>query len=125
MALAGYRAEATFTPQQALLAGMDDTISRQITLAVGQNLKRGSLLGRVTATGRYVLSLAAAADGSQNPAAILAEDSDASAAEKVTVAYFAGTFDENVVIYGTGQTAANTREALRSININLQSSITA
>ena len=34
-----------------------------------------------------------------------------------------GTFDENGVIFGTGHTAASTREMLRDVGILLQSSI--
>ena len=120
--VAGFRQEGEFIPGQALIVGGDDTISRQITLGAG-NLARGALLGKVTASGAYILSLAAAADGSQTPVAILAEDTDASGGAKVTVAYLAGTFDENVVVFGTGHTPASTRDALRGIGINLQSSI--
>jgi hypothetical protein len=122
--VAGFTQNAgTFAPDDGLLVH-DGTNSRSITLITGQNLKRGSLLGRITASGKYTLSLAAAADGSEVPKVILAEDTDASAADKVTVAYFAGHFDENRVIFGTGQTAANTREALRDFGILLESSIT-
>lgn len=73
---------------------------------------------------KYIKSLSAAVDGSQAPAVLLAEDCDASAGDKVTVAYFHGTFNENAITYGTGQTAANVREALRDIGINLQPSVT-
>lgn len=38
------------------------------------NLRIGAVLGVVTANGKYKVSLQAAADGSQNPAAILLED---------------------------------------------------
>ena len=124
MALASFATEGTYAPTQALLVGQDDTITRSITLISGQNLKRGALLGKITTGGKYTLSLNASSDGSQNPAVILAEDCDASAGDKVAIAYFAGTFDENVVIYGTGQTPANMREACRLVNLNLQSSIT-
>lgn len=73
--------------------------------------------------GKYIMSLAAATDGSQNPVAILAETTDATAADKVTVAYMGGVFDENLITYGTGHTAASVREALRDLGIKLQSSI--
>lgn len=120
--LAGFTQEGTFVPQDALV--LSDTVSRSITLASGQNLPRGSLLGKITASGKYILSLAAASDGSQVPAVILADDTNASSADQVTVAYFGGTFNENAVIYGTGQTPANAREPLRDSSILLQSSIT-
>lgn len=75
-------------------------------------------------TYKYKLSLAAATDGSQIPDAILAEDTDASAADVVTVAYFAGEFLESGVTFGTGHTASSTRDELRGKDIRILSSIT-
>ena len=124
MALASFTSEGTYSPTPALLVGQDDTITRSITLISGQNLKRGALLGKITTGGKYTLSLSASSDGSQTPAVVLAEDCDASGGDKAAIAYFAGTFDENAVIYGTGQTAAGVRETLRDVGIKLQSSIT-
>jgi hypothetical protein len=120
--VAGFSTQGTFTPD-GLLAGDRETYSRSITLISGQNLKRGALLGKITSGGKYTLSLSASSDGSQVPAVILAEDCDASGGDKVTVAYFAATVDENAVIYGTGHTAASVREALRDYGIYLQSSL--
>lgn len=74
-------------------------------------------------SGKYRLSLAAAVDGSQVPLCILAESTDASAADKDTPAYFGGVFDENAIIYGTGHTAGSVREMLRDLGIKLQSSV--
>lgn len=110
-----------FTPEDALV--LDETVSRKITMIAGQNLARGALLGRITASGKYTLALSASSDGSQVPAVILAEPCDATSADRDAVAYFAGTFDENAVIYGTGTTPANAREPLRDVSILLQSSL--
>lgn len=120
--VASFTSQGTLTPD-GLLAGHDDLQTRQITLVTGQNLTRGALLGKITASGKYTLSASAAADGSQGPAVILAETTDASGGDKVTVAYFGGVFDENAITYGTGHTAASTREVLRDVGIKLQSSI--
>lgn len=70
-------------------------------------------------SGKYVKSLLAAVDGSQVPDAILSEDTDATSADKATVAYFKGNFHDDAVIFGTGQTIANTRDALRGKGIHL------
>lgn len=70
-------------------------------------------------SGRYVLSLAAATNGSQVPDLILAEDTDASAADKATVAYHAGQFIESALVLGAGQTADSIREGLRVKGIQL------
>lgn len=75
-------------------------------------------------SGKYKLAVAAAVDGSAVPAVILAEDTDASAGDKDTVAYFSAVVDENALTYGAGHTAATCREPLRDFGIMLQSSIT-
>lgn len=97
----------------------------KITLISGQNLTRGALLGKITASGKYTLSLSAAADGSQTPDLILADDTDASAGDVVTIAYSRGDFDENAVTFGAGHTAASVRETLRGKGIVLVPSVSA
>lgn len=121
--VASFSSQGTFTPD-GIIAGEDDLQTRKITLISGQNLKRGAVLGKITAGGKYTLSLSAAEDGSQTASVILAEDADASAGDKSTVAYFGGVFDENALTYGTGHTAVSVRESLRDVGIKLQSSIT-
>ncbi|MEM1046477.1 MAG: head decoration protein [Pseudomonadota bacterium] len=82
-------------------------MTRTVTLASGQNLTRGALLGQITVGGNYTLSLAAAGDGSETPTAILAHDVDASAGDVVCQAYFAGEFADDQISYGTGHTAVS------------------
>ena len=108
-----------------LVAGNSQLLkSEPITLISGQNLVRGSVLGKITASGKYNLSLSAAGDGSETPDLILAEDTDASAGDKVTVAYSRGDFDENALNIGTGHTADSIREGLRVKGVALIRSIT-
>lgn len=119
---ASFTIQGSFTPD-GLIAGHDDLQTRQIVLVSGQNLKRGALLGQITTGGKYTLALSASSDGSQAPKVILAEDTDATGGDRVTIAYFGGVFDENAVIFGAGLTALTTREALRDVGIKLQPSI--
>lgn len=67
----------------------------------------------------YKESLAAATDGSQEPALVLAQDADASSADVEAVAYETGTFAVDALTIGTGHTAASIREALRGKGILL------
>lgn len=99
-------------------------VTESIVLDTG-NLSRGALLGRITATGKWVLSAAAAADGSQVPRAILAEDTDASAADQTTIAYFTGEFNSTAMTFGAGHTAASTLDALRDAGIFLKTNLAA
>ena len=93
--------------------------TRKITLISGQNLTRGAVLGKITASGKYNLSLSAAGDGSQTPDAILAQDCDASGGDKEALAYFRGDFAESALTIGTAHTADSIREGLRDKGIIL------
>lgn len=114
----GSFSSTTFTPD-GLLAGEMPIKSEGITLLSGQNLARGAVLGKITASGKYTLSVAAAVDGSQTPDCVLAEATDASLADKATVAYFAGGFDSSKLTLGAGHTAASIKEGLRAKDIHL------
>lgn len=98
---------AAFNPT-ALRAGDFPMLSRPVTILTGQNLKRGAVLGVVTASGKYALSASAASDGSQAPKAILAHDVDTAtiAGDQVAPAYFTGEFADAMMTFGTGHTQA-------------------
>lgn len=66
----------------------DNRYSREaITVASGETLTVGAVLGKVTASGEYRLSAPGSSDGSQTPVAVLIqEDVDASAAAQTGVA---------------------------------------
>ena len=104
-----------------LIAGEYPRIERIITIASGSALTKGSVLGRVTASGKFSLSASDASDGSETPDAILAEDVDASAEDKQAIVYFSGEFNENALTLGTGHTVESIRAGLRSKSIFLRS----
>lgn len=108
-----------------LIAGTAvNAVTESIVLDTGA-LTRGALLGVITATGKYILSAAAAVDGSQTPAAILAEDTDATAADKTTVAYLTGEFNTTAMTFGAGHTAASVKAGLRDVGIFLKTNLAA
>lgn len=109
---------ATYSPDQ-LLAGGEEPVSRQVTILSGQNLTRGAVLGRITASGKYTLSASGATDGSQTPDCILVSDTDASGGDKAAMAYFVGRFNAGRVTLGTGHTVATVTEGLRTKGIHL------
>ena len=105
----------------ALIAGdTDSIISEKITLITGQNLARGAVLGKITASGEYTLSLSAAVDGSQVPDRILAQDCDATAADTDALVYRTGRFNDTAIILGAAHTVASVTEGLRGKGIQLQ-----
>lgn len=118
----GYTLE-TFTPD-SLIAGSFPVQTRSATIASGAGvLTRGTLLGKITASGKYVKSLAASSDGSEVPVAILSEDVDASLADVVTIIYETGEFNVNDVTFGTGHTEASVTDALRTLSIFLKTPV--
>lgn len=116
--LASYRiGVAAWAPDGLFAHDADSVIGKGITLAAGQNLQRGTVLGVITSSGKYVAATAAANDGSQNPTAVLSEDTDASAGDRNTIAYFEGTFVEGRLILGAGLQIGPVRAALRSVGV--------
>lgn len=105
----------TFSPDRLQVEGPFP--AKGITLASGQNLPRGAVLGKITASGKYVLSLSAASDGSQTPDMILSEATDASAGDAATVAYMGGSFADGALTYGTGHSYATAFAPLRDVGI--------
>lgn len=119
----GFTSDA-FSPD-LLIAGDHPIRTVPVTILSGQNLVRGALLGKITATGKCNLSLSAAADGSQVPYAILVEAVNASSGDKQGLAYIAGDFNANQVTFGTGHTAASVRDALAAKSIYLATPVPA
>ena len=85
------RSDLTKT-EDNLIAGAMPRVEQGVTIVSGQNLIRGTILGRVTTTGKYTEWNPNASDGSQTARAILAEDVDASTGDEKGVAYFSGHF---------------------------------
>lgn len=64
------------------------------TIASGAALAAGTILGRVTATGKLLPYVAGHVDGTQNPMAVLLEDAAAATADVAAVCGFAGVYVE-------------------------------
>lgn len=102
----------TYTPDN-LVADIDFPVTTEVvTVKEGQELSRGAVIGKVTADDKYILSLSGAADGSQSPKRILAEDVDASGGDVEAIAYKSGQFNINSMTLGTGHTFATIKDPL-------------
>jgi hypothetical protein len=115
---------ASFTTENTvfdnLVAGLFPAIVGTETLLSGENVLRGALLGRVTASGKLKLSLSAASDGSQTPVYIAFNATDATAGDMPIVVYKTGEFNQGALTYGTGHTAASVAFGLESRSIYLR-----
>lgn len=117
---------ATSPAPERLIAG--DTMPRvttDVVIAASQTIVRGSLLGRITANGQWVLSLAGSSDGSQIPRAVAAAAITTTGATAEVAAYRTGEFSEAAITFGTGHTAASVREGLADLNIYLRAAVAA
>ena len=114
-----FRTEGTYAPDKLIAGNAHLLVGRKVTIISGQNLVRGAVLGKITASGKYTLSLSAAADGSQTPDLILAEDCNASTGDKVALAYARGDFNPAALTLGTAHTVASITEGLRAKGITL------
>jgi len=95
-----------------------------VTLKGGRAYAKYEVLGEITGEGadegKFVLSAAAAADGSQTPSAILSQAVDATDGDVKAVAWFTGEFDPANLVFGAGHTAASAASALRARTIHLR-----
>ena len=118
---------STETAPDQLLAGEFPRVTRTVTIKESAALERGAVLGRITDEGadegKYLLSAAAATDGSEDPYAVLVRDVDASEGDVEAAVYLAGEFNEDVLSFGAGHDADSVREALRALSIFLATTV--
>lgn len=119
MSKAEFRTEGTYAPDKLIAGNAHLLVGRKVTIISGQNLTRGAVLGKITASSKYNLSLSGAADGSQTPDLILAEDCNATSGDKVALAYARGDFNANALTIGTAHTVASITEGLRAKGITI------
>lgn len=110
-----------------LIGGDKKLVTTTVTIAAGQVLVRGSVLGQITAggatQGQYNLSVAAATDGSQTPICILVDSIDTTAGANTAGVYLEGEFNSAALTLGAGQTIASIRQFLRPIGIHLKTPV--
>lgn len=110
----------TFTPD-TLIAGDYPIVTDTVVIATGANLVRGSILAKITASGKYVLCDTDGTDnGTRTPVAILAEDAAAASADVNAQIYLSGAFNAAACTFASGETAATHKAALRDVNIYLK-----
>lgn len=83
----------------------------------------GTAMGRITASGKLVKVDSTALDGSQTIYAILAEDVDASLADKPAAIYLTGEFNESKLVFGGTDTVATHRVDARKLGIFFKTTI--
>jgi len=106
----------TFTPDNLFAGNVFPVVMDKGTIT-GASLTRGTVLGQVTTGGKLVAVDSTKSDGSQTVYAILAEDADASEADKVVPICLTGEFNEARLIFGGTDTAATHKSNARKVGI--------
>ncbi|ARB24677.1 MULTISPECIES: head decoration protein [Klebsiella] len=109
-----------FLPDQ-LIAGTLQLVTDS-GIITGGTYKRGTVLGMVTASGKYKLSVKTATDGSETPVAILVDNVNASTADQNGGLYLMGEFNQNYIIFDDSWTIPALKTALRPLAIFLKDS---
>ncbi|EFK1517675.1 MULTISPECIES: head decoration protein [Enterobacteriaceae] len=109
-----------FVPDQ-LVAGTLQLVTDS-GIITGGAFKRGTVLGLVSASGKYTQCVKTAEDGSQAPVAILVDDVDASSSDQTGGLYLMGEFNQNRVTIDASWTIAEMKAALRLLAIFLKDS---
>ena len=106
--------------QENLFAGDFPRQTDTVTIAAGETLTAGAVLGEVTADGAFKLSVAAAVDGSEAPIAILQAGVAAGAAATKAAVWFTGCFNEDALVFGAGHDKSTAKPGLRSRSLFLK-----
>lgn len=109
-----------FLPDQ-LIAGTLQLVTDSGTITGGY-YKRGTVLGMITASGKYTRSVKTATDGSETPVAILVDNVNASTADQNGGLYLMGEFNQNYIIFDDSWTIPALKTALRPLAIFLKDS---
>lgn len=108
-----------------LFGGPDvEVLTTGVLLASGQGvIKRGTVIGKITASGKGKKTDKANSDGSQIAKFVVAQDVDTTSTDAMAVCYKSGLFNRNALIFGGTSTAANHEDELRDVGILLKDEI--
>lgn len=92
------------------------------TLAKGQKLKRGALLG-MAADGTLKLVSKKASDGSQNVYAVLCDDCDTTDSDLPIIVYYDGEFNINRITVSDGEKVIDYKQSARQVGILFKTTV--
>ena len=106
--------ESTTYDPNGLIVGPYPVMTDAATIGTAADLTKGAVLGRITASGKYIRSVAAAEDGSEEPVAVLLTDAAAASADAEALILLSGEVDAAKLNFGAGHTAATVETAFRA-----------
>lgn len=123
-----YSTTGTFTPDNLIAGNQVLLLTKAVKLKAARGMvKRGTVLGIITAGGLAVAVDSSKADGSQTADCILAKDADTGAAgateDVVAEAYRTGHFNCKALIFGGADDAGDHEATLRDHGMYLSDNI--
>lgn len=102
-----------------LVAGTFPMVTERVTIASGADLSKGTILGVVTASGKYAAADTTASSAGNNvPVAVLLEDAAAGSADAVATVALTGEFNAaKLIAKRSGDAVSDFKTGLRSIGI--------
>ncbi|MBK9515531.1 MAG: head decoration protein [Flavobacteriales bacterium] len=94
------------TSNPELFAGSAAVTTLPVTFLTGAAIARYAVVGRVAASGKFIISDPAASDGSQVPVGIAVESAASASADAVGNIYISGCFNPAALVWHAGYTTA-------------------
>ena len=102
-----------------LIAGTSRIVTDDVLIEDGQDVTRGTLMGKIATSKKFVRSLPTASDGSEIPKGILITPINAAGADERGAIYLTGEFSQREIKFN-GHNSDATRDLLRSSGIILK-----
>ncbi len=110
-----------FVPDQ-LIAGDLKIVTDTVTIGGSGVYERGTVMGKITATGVWIPSVKTATDGSEKPRGVLVDQVDNSVTSPQTGGvYVVAELNFNSLIYGSSWGTAGSAAALAALKVGFES----
>ena len=109
--------DASYYPDQLIAGDLKIVTDNQAVITGAAILKRGTVMGQITASGIYKQAVATATDGSQNPCGVLGDLTDPTAGNVSGGIYLEAEVNANALIFDPSLTIAAIKAAFRPIGL--------
>jgi hypothetical protein len=113
----------TFNPDGLIAGDNPAPLTRTMTIISGQNVTRGTVMGKITASGKLSIVNDANSDGTENPYSVMAQDVDASGGDKSGLTFELGLFDGSKLTFGGDDVLADHRDAMHGRGLYVKDTV--
>ena len=113
----------TNTPDTLFAGSNQLPVSDGETILQGENVVRGEVLGKITASGKWVTFNLGNANGSEIPRGIASEDINAAASDMESVVYKTGEFNANALVFSADSLTEAVKNLLQDVNIHTKPNV--